>query len=479
MTVVVGIDLGHDALRVAALVDGQPELVVTLPAWVAWTGDDVLVGDAARARPAEERLGGLPSWLERTADDGPGGGPGPLGCVWPLAGGAARAPAEAAAWLLRAAMVAVEERHGPVLGAVFAVDPSLGIVGRRALRDAAQIAGIPASRQISTPACAALLVPGGVDGAWLVLDAGAGALTISALERVGGALQGVSSIRDRELGGGALDATIAAQLELDGGVIDDDDAAWPALCAVARAIKEATPGALAVVDPQVEGTEARVDVPAAVEVTAWLAARLSRLDEQCQRALAAAGVTAGEVVEVLAIGGGAALAGLLARIAQALGRPPRTAGDPGAIAALGAAVAARMFLAEPAALFLDVVHRPLALSDGGSREPLVPAGTIAPTRAIHVVPTAQADQERLELELWEDGPRPRPYARVEVSGLPHAPAGDAIATCDLTVDADRLPALVARELVSGAPLSVVTVAEAALEPAALSALRDRVTSWRP
>ena len=481
MTVVIGLDVGHDVLRVAALVDDQPELVLTLPGWVAWRGDDVVVGAEARERPVGQRLGRLPSWLERTTDDGEReGGAGPLTSLWPVVDGQLRAPAEALAWLLRAAVVAVEARHGPVLGAVFAIEPSLGAVARRALRDAAQIAGIPASRQIATAACAALVVPGAVDGGWLVCDAGAGALSITVIERIGGAIHGLAQIRDVELGGDCLDATIAGQLEVDGGAIEVDDPAWPALCAVARAVKEeAGASEIAGVNARLGGSGARVHIPRPGDLEALLAPRLRRLDELCGRALSGAGFIPPELADIVLIGGGARLAGLQRRLQHVLGRAPRLLGDPATAAVRGAAVAARMFLTEPAALFLDVTSHPLALSGGHGLEPLLAAGSLAPARAMQVVPTARADQERLEVELWEEGPRTRPYARYAISGLPAAPAGEAMATCDVAIDADLIPSLTARELAGGTALAVTTVAEVAVGPERLFALRALVSGWRP
>ncbi len=481
MSVVIGLDVGHDAIRVAALIDDRPELVLSLPTWVAWSGDQVMVGVEARERPNRERLGRLPAWLERTADDGLGdGGAGPLTCVWPLVDGTLRAPAEALAWLLRAAVVAVEDRYGPVLGAVFAVDPSLGVVGRRALRDAAAIAGIPTSRQVAAPACAMLMVAGASDGAWLVCDAGAGGLSLAVLDLAGGASHSLVQLRDPELGGDALDAAIATQLEAGGEPIDVDDPAWPGLCAVARAIKEdAAAGELASQIAGLGSVGLGLQPPRADDVEAWLEPRFRRVDERCQRALTTAGLAAADLVDVLLIGGGARLIGLQDRLQHALGRGPRMVGDPAVTAVLGAAIAARMFLAEPAALFVEPVAWPLALSDGHGFETLVASGAVAPIRASQVVPTAEAAQERLEVELWEQGLRNRPYGRYALTGLPAAPAGDVIATCDVLVDADLVPRLTARELVSGAALTVAAVAEAAISPDALAALREHVIAWRP
>lgn len=482
MSVVIGLDVGHDAVRVAALVDDRPELVLALPGWVAWQGGRVVVGAEARERPLGTRLGRLPAWLERTDDDGDDdqGKSGPLTSVWPVVDGKLRAPAEALAWVLRAAVVAVEDRHGPVLGAAIAVDPALGAVGRRALRDAAVIAGIPATRLLAAPACAALAIPGALDGAWLVCDAGAGALTVTVVERIAGALHVLAQVRDPHLGGDALDTTIATQLEVDGGAIEPGDPTWPILCAVARAIKEeAAASELAGINARLGGSGGRVRVPRRDEVEDWLGPRLRRVDELCQRALTAAGVTAGELVDVALVGGGARLVGLQRRLHHALARPPRVVGEPGAAAVLGAALAARMFLAEPVALFLDGVAHPLALSAGLGIEPVVASGTIAPARAMQIVPTSRADQDELEVELWEQGARTRLFGRYAVTGLPAAPAGDAIAVCQVIVDADQVPALTARELATATPLTVTAVAESAIAPDALAAARDQVTAWRP
>lgn len=418
MSVVVGVDLGRELLRVAALIDDHAELVLTVPAQLAWSGDAVVVGEAARARPAGERLGRLPDWLDGGSGDGVA--PGPLGIGWPVVAGEPRAPAEAVAWLLRAALVAVEERHGPVLGAVLAVEPSLGVVGRRALRDAAVIAGLPAVRLMSAPVCAALMAPGAPDGIWAVVDAGSGALTVSVLERFGGAVHPLAHAREPGLGGAALVSALAGLHE--GG---------------------------------------------------------ARIDRVCQDALAVAGCAATELIEVLLVGGSARLTGVQGRLHHQLARPPYVLAEPVATAALGAAAAARMFLAEPAALCVDALGAALALAVDGEQEAVLAAGAVAPARGLRVIATTTADVDRLEVELWEQGARPRPISRHALSGLPATAAGDAVAICEVAVDADLLPTLAARELVTGAALAVTTLAEAAVEPDRLAVLRSRVAGWRP
>jgi molecular chaperone DnaK (HSP70) len=133
VTVVIGIDLGTETVHVAALVEDRPVAVTAFPAVLATAGARVEVGRAATALPvAQHQVSGT--------------------------------SAERLAWLVRAAVLAVEEAHGPVLGAVFAVPPRLGAVERRALRDAASIAGIPLSRLVTSPVAIALALPSAPDG---------------------------------------------------------------------------------------------------------------------------------------------------------------------------------------------------------------------------------------------------------------------------------------------------------------------------
>lgn len=452
--VVIGLDLGRDLVRVVALVDERPVSVTAFPAVVGLgDGDQVVVGRAAAALPATRRV--VPG-----------------------------TPAERLAWLVRAAVLAVEAEHGAVVGAAIAVAPDTGALERRALRDAAAIAGLPALRLISTPVAITMALPSAPDGRWLVCDAGAGALSVSVIDRAGDALDRLSTAVEPELGGHALDRAIAEHLARASGK-PSDGPAWPWMLAAAGALKEnlgnaaATEAALVEALAGAPGPLRGLRAPRRDELELWLSPRIRRLDDVCARALGDAGLMSGDISEVVLAGGGARLAGFARRLGQVLARPARLPADAGQAAATGAARFARLFVAEPAALVVDVVPRALSLGAGDDLVPLIAAGSVLPTRESHVVSTTRDSETSLMVELWEQTQPPRPLGRWRLRDLPPAPAGHALALCHVTVDVDGVPRIGASELVSGAALTAVALDDPGLDAATIDACRATVAEWRP
>ncbi len=457
MTVTLGLDLGHDTVRVAALIADRPVPVTAFPSRVGRDGDRVVVGRAAAALPPDAA---------------------------PVTG----SMAEQLAWKVRAALLAVETAHGPVFGAGIAVPPEFGAVERRAVRDAAAIAGLPAARLVAAPVAVALSLPSAPDGRWLVCDAGAAAFTVTVVDRAGGAVDRLASAVEPGLGGHALDRIIAEHLArgLD---LAADGALSPMLLAVAKVLKEhlgnaaaaeaALAAALEGAEPPLRGFRP----PRRDELELWMTPRVRAVDEVCTRALAAAGVASTELSEVVLAGGGARLLILGRRLGQVMARPPRLPADPGFAAALGAARLARMFVAEPTAVVVDVVPHALALGAGAEPTLLVPAGAVLPTREARLIATRSDDEVAIEVELWEQTAPPRPLGRWRLGDLPTAPAGDAFALCNVTVDVDGVPRVTATELVSGAALVATPMAapgiEAGLDADAIAARRAAMAEWIP
>ncbi|MCL4223758.1 MAG: Hsp70 family protein [Myxococcales bacterium] len=455
MTVAIGLDLGLDTVRVTALVDDRPVAVTAFPAAVGLDGAQVRVGRRALALPPERRV------VDGTA-------------------------AERLGWLVRAAVLAVEAEHGPVLGAVVPVAPGLGAVERRVVHDAAIIAGLPAVRLCAAPVAIAMALPAAPDGRWLVADAGAAALSVTVLERSLGAIDRLATVVEPALGGRALDRVIAEHLARG---LDLAGEPPPPLVAAAAALRAhlgdaaaaeaAFASALAGAAPPLAGLRP----PRRDELELWLAPRVRKLDDACARALAAAGCAAHDLGEVVLAGGGARSAALARRLGQVMGRPARLPTDPGFAAALGAASLARLFVAEPAALVVDVLRHGLALASDDDPRSLIAAGTVLPTRETLLLPTGRDEQTALELELWEETAPPRALGRWRLAGLPAAPAGDALAACSVTVDVDGLPRVSATELVSGLPLTVTPLPEpgvdSGLDAATLAACRAAVEAWQP
>jgi molecular chaperone DnaK (HSP70) len=109
----------------------------------------------------------------------------------------------------------------------------------------------------------------------------------------------------------------------------------------------------------------------------------------------------------------------------------------------------------------------------------VAAGAVLPTRESRVIATQRKNETSLEVELWEQTTPARPLGRWRLRDLPAAPAGDALAICNVTVDADGIPRLAATELVSGAAITTVALDDPGLDAATIDACRAAIAEWRP
>lgn len=459
MTVAIGIDLGLEAVRVAALVDDRVELVATFPAVVGFAGGQVHVGAAAAALPAADRVDELTTWLGRRAP-GPDGDPGVAGVAWPRVAGSHRSPVELVGRLLRAGVHAVEARHGRAAGAVLAVPVELGAIERRVLRDAAAVAGLPMARLLAAPAVAALAISDGEPARVLIVDAGASALRAAVVEYGNGSMDLLGYADATGAGGRAIDQTIAAQLALESPLPPDE------LAALARRWKRGQP---------VGGALRRTPRPD--ELGLWTTPAARELDIAVAAALSGAAVELAGISSSILIGGGARLTTIAARFRAVAGPTARPVDDGEALIARGAARAAQMFVDEPAAVIVDAIPASFALGAGSALASMVPVGAITPTREVRLIARDRPDRTAVEVEVWEETAEPRPYGRYQIAGMP--PGAGAIAACELTVDVDRIPRIDASDLVNGAALTVTPLVEVGLDDDAIAALRAELATWSP
>lgn len=179
---VLGIDLGTAWLRVAALVDGRPQLVAQLPAAIGFVDGVRRTGAALASCRPDQRLDAVVDWLAHPAPTGV------AGVAWPTLDGVARSPVELVAHLLRAGVVAAIAAHGPIDGAVLAVPLELGALERRALRDAALAAGIPMVRLVASPSAAAVAIADQRPARLLIIDRGVRTTRATVVESIDGML---------------------------------------------------------------------------------------------------------------------------------------------------------------------------------------------------------------------------------------------------------------------------------------------------
>src|SRR5215475_8613985 len=340
MSRIIGIDLGTTNSCVAVLDEKGPRVLAgadgerTTPSWVSWgQTNQTTVGTRARRQavtnPAAtiygaKRLIGRKvnaddvSWFARLAPFRIVAAPN--GDAWVRIHGQPISPQEVAAHILRAVRRAAEDALGePVTRAVVTVPAYFDETQRQATRDAGQIAGLDVIRILNEPTAAALAygahrVSGG-RRVIAVFDLGGGTFDISIMSVDNGIFEVVATGGDSALGGEDWDRRVLERLVDE--LFDQhrvDLTAIPMAMSRLRDACEAAKKSLSV------DRETRINLPflandergAGINYERTLTRELfetltkdllERLEPPCRRALADARLVAGDVEEVLLVGG--------------------------------------------------------------------------------------------------------------------------------------------------------------------------------
>ncbi len=480
----IAIDLGTTRCCVAVVgPDGKAQLVPTrhgermMPSVVAYgSGTPPLpasLGAAARRQAiAQPRMcvAGVRRLFGRRADEPELRRPGSLlgggvvaasnGDAWIALGDTTISPPDVAAALLSELRQSAQEhlRAGAPVEAVLTVPPGAGHAARQALRDAAELAGIPVARLLSEAAAAAI-----GHGAsrrprarLAVCDLGGGRFDASIVAIEGGVVE-VLGTAGENVGGDDFDRRIAARLaaEIRGATGHDpesDPGNWTRFLEDAQRVKHAAvdtgQGTL-----ELAGTGGRPPFSRTLkrlEIEGWTRDLVEKLDAPCREALAGARVRPGDIREILVVGGAARLPSVVRKIEQVFGCPAARAPAPDEVVALGAAIYAAALDGMPEAMLaLDVSAHALAFRAGGRVVPLVPRFTTLPARAERVLTTVRDGQKEIAIEILE-GEGTRSIGRYLVSGFPDGRAGEVLLMCDFTIDGDGLCGLGARLYGGGA-----------------------------
>jgi molecular chaperone DnaK len=385
---------------------------------------------------------------------------------------------------------------GTVSEAVITVPAWYDSAQRHAVRDAAGIAGLAVRRLLSEPTAAALGHGAhlGRGGRHLICDLGGGTFDVSVVDIDGGVFEVLATAGDALLGGDDFDAAAVMEVVADvrarfGVELTDEPVRLDRLRQAARRAKHELSGVAATsfyeaaLAPLPSGRPLDYARPIArTELEAWSAPLLARLDGPCRDALRRAGCGAGEIDEVLLVGGMTRMPAVQARLAQVLGRPPRQVDNPDEVVAVGAAIAVARLAGEiEGVLLIDACPRGVALSyDGGPCEVVIPPGVVVPIREARVLATRRAGQRALEFDIWEgESPDPthnRHLARYVVTDVPEAAAGDAMIVVELTVDTDGVVGVSARELISGERPPLGALVSIGMPRAEMEALRAQLGS---
>ena len=508
MSRIIGIDLGTTNSCVAVLDEkGQPKILAgeggerTIPSWVSWSpAGQTVVGARARRQGVTnatatvygaKRLIGRKvnaddvSWFARLAPFRIVAAPN--GDAWVRVHGQPISPQEVAAHVLRAVRKVAEDALGePVTRAVVTVPAYFDDAQRQATRDAGQIAGLDVVRILNEPTAAALAYGAHrlreVRRVIAVFDLGGGTFDISIMSVENGIFEVLATGGDSALGGDDWDRRVLERLA--GEVFERfhvDLTTIPVAMSRLREACEAAKRALSV------DREAQISLPflandlqgAPINFERKLTREmfeamtkdlLDRLEAPCRRALGDARLAAGDIEEVLLVGGMTRWPAVADTVERLFHKKPSKGANPDEVVALGAAHYAGILAGESDdAALLDVTPHDLGIKVGDSQFAVVlPRNTMLPVRARRLFATTADNQKFVSIELYQgdssDVAKNRKLGQVVLDDLPPGPAGSTRVELVITVNVESILSVTAREIRSGREASVTIRPSGGLSP---------------
>ena len=499
MSKMIGIDLGTTNSCVSVMDGDKPKVIEnsegdrTTPSVVAYTDEDILVGQSAKRQAVtnpQDTLYAIKRLIGRKFDEEAVKKDQDIvpykitkadnGDAWVEAKGKNIAPPEVSAKILQKMKKTAEDYLGAeVKEAVITVPAYFNDDQRKATKDAGAIAGLDVKRIINEPTAAALAY--GLDKQQneqkiAVYDLGGGTFDVSIIEisNVDGeqSFDVLSTNGDTFLGGEDFDLRLidflADEFKKDQGMdLRNDPMAIQRLKEAAEKAKielsssNQTDINLPYVTADASGPKHLNVKLTRAKLESLVEDLINKTITPCEKALKDAGLSSSDINEVILVGGQTRMPKVQEVVKSFFNKEPKKEVNPDEAVAMGAAIQAGVLGGDVKdVLLLDVTPLTLGIETmGGVRTPLIEKNSTIPTKKSQIFSTAEDNQPAVTIHVLQ-GEREmasgnKSLGRFDLTDIPPAPRGTPQIEVTFDIDANGILNVAAKDQATGKEQSIV------------------------